>query len=42
MGEQLLVWIVCHNDMRRNAKVRVVFDTLIAAAQSEKHLFQGT
>lgn len=35
------LWIVCHNDMRRNAKVRVVFDTLVAAAQTEKHLFQG-
>ena len=35
------LWIVCHKDLRRNARVRVVFDHLIAAAKSDRKLFQG-
>ncbi|MBY6136839.1 LysR family transcriptional regulator [Nocardioides marinus] len=36
------LWIVCHNDMRKNAKVRVVFDALIEAARADRALFEGT
>ncbi|MDW3222545.1 MAG: LysR substrate-binding domain-containing protein [Paracoccaceae bacterium] len=33
------LWIVCHNDLRQNSRVRVVFDHLIAAAKLDKELF---
>lgn len=35
------LWIVCHNDMRKNAKVRIVFDALINAARADRELFEG-
>lgn len=35
------LWIVCHKDLRRNARVRIVFDHLIEAAKQDKNLFQG-
>ncbi len=35
------LWIVCHNDMRRNRRVRAVFDAMIAGARADKALFEG-
>jgi DNA-binding transcriptional LysR family regulator len=35
------LWIVCHKDMRRNARVRLVFDHLIDAAKQDLALFRG-
>lgn len=35
------LWIVCHKDLRQNARVRVVFDHLIEAAKSDRKLFHG-
>ncbi len=34
-------WIVCHQDMRRNPRVRAVFDAMIEGARADKHLFEG-
>jgi len=36
-----VLWIVCHKDLRRNARVRVVFEYLIEAAKKDPELFQG-
>ncbi len=35
------LWIVCHNDMRRNRRVRAVFDAIIEGARADKALFEG-
>ncbi len=35
------LWIVCHNDMRRNRRVRAIFDAMIDGARSDKELFEG-
>ncbi|WP_428651576.1 LysR family transcriptional regulator [Roseibium sp.] len=35
------LWIVCHSDVRRNARVRVVFDAMIKAAAQDRRLFLG-
>ncbi|MBB5516831.1 DNA-binding transcriptional LysR family regulator [Rubricella aquisinus] len=35
------LWIVCHHDMRKAAKVRLVFDALIEAAKTDRALFEG-
>jgi len=35
------LWIICHNDLHRNARVRALFDFLIAAAKSERQNFLG-
>ncbi len=34
-------WIVCHTDMRRNPRVRAVFDAMIEGARADRHLFEG-
>lgn len=34
-------WIVCHKDMRRNPRVRAVFDAMIEGAIADKNLFEG-
>ncbi len=34
-------WIVCHSDMRRNPRVRAVFDAMIEGARADRHLFEG-
>lgn len=34
-------WIVCHQDMRRNPRVRAVFDAMIEGARADRHLFEG-
>ena len=36
------LWIVCHNDMRRNRRVRAVFDAMIEGARADTALFEGT
>ncbi len=36
------LWIVCHEDLRRNARVRVVFDAMIEAARADRTLFEGS
>lgn len=36
------LWIVCHNDMRRNRRVRAVFDAVIEGARADTTLFEGT
>ncbi len=35
------LWIVCHMDMRRNRRVRAVFDAMIEGARADKALFEG-
>lgn len=35
------LWVVCHKDLRRNAKVRAVFDLIIHAAEKDNDLFLG-
>lgn len=35
------LWIVCHKDLRRNARVRTVFDYFIEAATNDANLFLG-
>jgi DNA-binding transcriptional LysR family regulator len=35
------LWIICHTDLQRNPRVRVVFDVLIEAAAKDRHLFRG-
>lgn len=35
------LWVTTHEDMRGNARVRVLFDYLIAAAAADKALFEG-
>lgn len=35
------LWIVCHQDMRNNARIRVVFDALIEAAKMDRVLLSG-
>ncbi|WP_299368563.1 LysR family transcriptional regulator [uncultured Tateyamaria sp.] len=35
------LWIVCHNDMRRNRRVRAVFDAMIDGARADTALFEG-
>jgi DNA-binding transcriptional LysR family regulator len=35
------LWVVCHKDLRRNAKTRAVFDFIVKAAEKDKALFYG-
>ncbi|WP_299612451.1 LysR family transcriptional regulator [uncultured Tateyamaria sp.] len=35
------LWIVCHNDMRRNQRIRAVFDAMIEGARADRALFEG-
>lgn len=35
------LWIVCHHDMRRNRRVRAVFDAMIEGARADMALFEG-
>ena len=35
------LWVVCHKDLRRNAKTRAVFDFIIKAAKKDEALFYG-
>ena len=35
------LWIACHNDMRRNRRVRAVFDAMIEGAGADRALFEG-
>ncbi len=39
--KQAELWVVCHGDVRRNARVRVVFDAMVKAAFQDRHLFLG-
>ena len=36
------LWIVTHEDLRRNARVRALLDHLAAAAEADRGLFEGT
>ena len=33
------LWLLCHKDLRRNAKIRAVFDFLVEAAEKDQALF---
>ncbi len=35
------LWVTTHEDMRRNARVRVLFDFIIGAAAADRVLFEG-
>jgi DNA-binding transcriptional LysR family regulator len=35
------LWVITHEDMRGNARLRVLFDYLIAAAMADRALFEG-
>lgn len=33
------LWLICHKDLRRNAKIRAVFDFIVKAAEKEQAFF---
>ncbi len=35
------LWVATHEDMRRNARVKALFDYLVAAAEADETLFEG-
>ncbi|MEP1610812.1 MAG: substrate-binding domain-containing protein [Roseobacter sp.] len=35
------LWIVCHEDMRHNSRIRIAFDALIAGVEQDRTLFAG-
>lgn len=36
------LWVATHEDMRRNARVKALFDFIVRAAESDKELFEGS
>lgn len=36
------LWVATHEDMRRNARVKALFDYLVLAAEADKDRFEGT